>query len=132
VSGDNDTRGYDEPTDMKRALIQDGVPADKVYCDYAGFRSLDSIVRAKKVFGQERVTIVSQRFHNERCLYLAQSSGLDAVAFNAAGIRFEWALKTYIREAFARVKAVLDVNLLGVGPKFLGPAVSLDEPPRDA
>ena len=132
VSGDNHICGYDEPTDMKRALIQAGVPADKIYCDYAGFRSLDSVVRAKKVFGQDRVIVVSQRFHNERSLYLAQRSGLDAVAFNAAGIRFGWALKTYIREAFARVKAVLDVDLLGVEPKFLGPAVSLDEPPQDA
>jgi SanA protein len=132
VSGDNHRRGYDEPTDMKEALVALGVPKEKVYCDYAGFRTLDSIVRAKKVFGQTRITIVSQRFHNERSLYLAQANGLDAVAYNAEDIKLEWALKTYVREAFARVKAVLDVNLLRTQPKFLGPPVRLDQPAQDA
>ncbi len=132
VSGDNHTHGYDEPTDMKAALVEKGVPAGKIYCDYAGFRTLDSIVRAKEVFSQTKLTIISQRFHNERSLYLAQSYGIDAIAFNAADVKLEWALKTYVREAFARVKAVFDVLLLNTQPKFLGGKVSLDQPPQDA
>jgi len=83
-------------------------------------------------FGQSRITIVSQRFHHECSLYSAQSYRLDAIAFNAEDIRLKWALRPYIREAFARVKAVLDFHVLGAIPKFLGPKVSLDEPPQDA
>ena len=132
VSGDNHVQGYDEPTDMKAALVAKGVPASKIYCDYAGFRTLDSIVRAKEVFGQERIIIVSQRFHNERSLYLASCYGLDAIAFNATDVKLEWALKTYVREAFARVLAVLDTHLLATNPKYLGAKVSLDLPPQDA
>lgn len=132
VSGDNHVHGYDEPTDMKAELVAKGVPADKIYCDYAGFRTLDSIVRAKEVFGQTKLTIISQRFHTERSLYLASCYGIDAIAFNAPDVKLEWALKTYVREAFARVKAVLDTNLLETKPKFLGPKVSLDAPPHDA
>lgn len=125
VSGDNHRNGYDEPTDMKQALIAAGVPEAKITCDYAGLRTLDSVVRAQKVFGLHQVLLVSQRFQNERALYLAQGCGLDAIGFNAADIKLQWALKTYIREAFARVKAVLDVHVLHTQPKFLGPPVKV-------
>lgn len=123
VSGDNHHEGYDEPTDMKEALIEAGVPESKITCDYAGFRTLDSVVRAKKVFSQERITIVSQPFHNERAVYLARCNGIDAIALNAEDVKFEWALKIYIREAFARVKGVLDVNVLHTQPHFVGEPV---------
>ncbi|MDB6116593.1 MAG: protein SanA [Verrucomicrobiaceae bacterium] len=126
VSGDNSHDGYDEPTDMKEALIAAGVPESKITCDYAGFRTLDSVVRARKVFGQTQVIIISQRFHNERALYLAKCYGLDAIAFNAQSVELEGAPKTYIREVFARVKAVMDVHVLHTQPKFLGPLVKLE------
>lgn len=125
VSGDNHVRGYDEPTDMKEALIAAGVPAGRVFCDYAGFRTLDSVLRAKEVFGQQRVVFVSQRFHNERAIYLASQFGMDAVGFNAADVRFGSAAKTYFREVLARGKAVLDTTLLRTQPKFLGPHVEI-------
>lgn len=127
VSGDNHHEGYDEPTDMKEALIAAGVPENKITCDYAGFRTLDSVVRAKKVFGQERITIVSQPFHNERAIYLARCNGIDAIGLNAEDVKFEWALKIYIREAFARVRAVLDVNVLHTQPHFLGEPMKVAE-----
>jgi len=126
VSGDNHNEGYDEPTDMKEALIAAGVPEAKITCDYAGFRTLDSIARAKKVFGQKQVIIVSQRFHNERALYLAKCYGLDAIAFNATGVALEYAPSTYFREIFARVKAVLDMHVLHTQPKFLGVPVKVE------
>ena len=126
VSGDNNREGYDEPTDMKQALIAAGVPESKITCDYAGFRTLDSIARAKKVFGQKQVLIISQRFHNERALYLAKCYGLDATAYNAEDVELEHALKTYFREAFARVKAVMDMHVLHTQPKFLGPPVKIE------
>jgi SanA protein len=125
VSGDNGTQGYDEPTEMKRVLVQMGVPEAKIVCDYAGFRTLDSVVRAKEVFGQQRVIFVSQRFHNARAIYLAQAYGIEAWGLNAADVPVALSVKTFLREKLACVKAVLDVNVLGTQPKFLGEKVAV-------
>jgi SanA protein len=125
VSGDNSTENYDEPTEMKAALVAQGVPEEVIYCDYAGFRTLDSVVRAGSIFGQKKITVVSQRFHNERALFLAQSHGLDAIALNAEDVPVRNAVMTEMREVLARVAAVLDCWVLGTGPKFLGPAVAI-------
>ena len=83
VSGDNHRRGYDEPSDLKEALMAAGVPEDRVTCDYAGFRTLDSVMRAKEVFGLDAFVVVSQPFHNERAIFLARAKGIDAAGFNA-------------------------------------------------
>lgn len=123
VSGDNGTQSYDEPTDMKIALIKLGVPMEKIVCDYAGFRTLDSVVRAKEVFGQQRMIFVSQRFHNARAIYLAQASGIEAYGLDARDVPVALSVKTFLREKLACVKAVLDVNVLGTKPKFLGEKV---------
>lgn len=125
VSGDNSTPGYDEPTDMKRELMQMGVPAEKIACDYAGFRTLDSVVRAREVFGQPRVIFVSQRFHNARAIYLARASGIEAHGLDATDVPVALSVKTFLREKLACVKAVLDVNVLGTKPRFLGEKVSV-------
>jgi len=125
VSGDNGTRGYDEPTEMKLALVQLGVPEARIVCDYAGFRTLDSVVRAKEIFGQARVVFVSQRFHNERAIYLAGTQGTDACGFNAGDVPVAQSPKTFLREKLACVKAVLDVTVLGTRPKFLGEKVAV-------
>ena len=60
VSGDNSVKGYDEPTDFKDELVKRGIPPEKIFLDYAGFRTLDSVIRAKEIFGQEQITIISQ------------------------------------------------------------------------
>ncbi|MDI1311279.1 ElyC/SanA/YdcF family protein [Prosthecobacter sp.] len=125
VSGDNGTQGYDEPTDMKRVLMQLGVPTEKIVCDYAGFRTLDSVVRAKEVFGQQRVIFVSQRFHNARAIYLARAFGIEAYGMDAQDVPVALSVKTFLREKLACVKAVLDVNVLGTQPRFLGEKVSM-------
>lgn len=125
VSGDNSTKEYDEPADMKSALVALGIPEARIHCDYAGFRTLDSVVRMKEVFGQARFIIVSQRFHNERAVFIARGKGLDVAAFNAPGVPLGSAPMTYLRESLARLKAVLDVKLLGTAPKFLGPPVRI-------
>lgn len=130
ASGDNRRADYDEPSAMKAALVARGVPAERIHCDYAGFRTLDSVVRAAEVFGQRRLVIVSQRFHNERALYLARAHGLDAYAYDAAPVaRGGWARG---REWAARAAAFLDVNLFGTAPKFLGPAIDVSAPAVDA
>jgi len=120
LSGDNHVQGYDEPTDMKNALLEKGVPADRLYLDYAGFRTLDSVVRAKEIFGQERFTIISQRFHNQRAIFIARHRGIDAIAFDAPEVALRYSFKTQCREQFAKVKAVLDIYLFRKQPHFLG------------
>ena len=124
VSGDNSTKDYDEPSDFKKELIKRGIPEDRIFLDYAGFRTLDSVIRAKEIFGQDSITIISQKFHNERAIYLAEKHGIDAVGFNAKDIKGKYGLKTKIREAFARVKVFIDV-LFDVQPKFLGEKIEI-------
>ncbi len=121
VSGDNGTDYYNEVAYMKEKLVELGVPEDAVTCDHAGFRTLDSIVRARRIFGVEDVTIVSQRFHNARAIYLADYNGVNAVAFNARPAPWGWRAKAMIRELAARVVAFGEVHFFGCNPKFLGP-----------
>lgn len=123
VSGDNHVRGYDEPSDMRDALVAAGVPAEAVSLDYAGFRTLDSVVRARKVFGQTQLMIVSEAFHNYRALFICRYCGIDAVAFNAQPVSLRVSCWPAVREYLARVKVVLDLYVLRTQPKFLGEPV---------
>ncbi len=121
LSGDNHRDSYNEPRDMKALLVKFGVPEAKITLDYAGFRTLDSVVRSKKIFGQNSICIVSQAFHTPRALFIAGHYDMDAVAYNAAineeAVRYEQVL---FREYFARVKAFLDLYILDTQPRFLG------------
>ncbi|SMG07136.1 SanA/YdcF family protein [Arenibacter troitsensis] len=124
VSGDNSTQYYNEPTVFKKDLVQGGIPSEKIFLDYAGFRTLDSMVRAKHIFGLDSVTIISQKFHNERAIYLAEKKGLYAIGFNADGISLNQGLKVQIREYFARVKVFIDLTL-NTQPKFFGDKIEI-------
>jgi SanA protein len=123
VSGDNSRVGYNEPLQMKEDLVQLGVDPSIIFLDYAGFRTFDSMVRLREVFGQDSVTVISQPFHNERAIYIASKRGIVAVGFNARNVRGGF-LDASIREKFARVKVFVD-QLVGEKPKFLGPKVSI-------
>jgi SanA protein len=123
VSGDNGTAEYNEPGDMRADLIALGVPAEHITADYAGFRTLDSIYRAGDVFGLDSYIVVSQPFHIERALYLADQRGHDAVGYGARGPQGVHFQRNRAREVLARAKAVLDVEILHIGPKFLGEPV---------
>lgn len=127
VSGDNRTQYYNEPKTMKRALVEAGVPEDRIVCDYAGRRTLDSVVRAKEIFGVEQVVFISQEFQNERAAYLARANGLEYSGFNAQDLKVRSGWKTRLREVGARVKMWLDVNVLGTRPEILGPPESLPD-----
>ncbi len=121
VSGDNATPYYNEPVRMRRDLIKQGVPKRKIYLDFAGFRTLDSVVRAKNIFGLKKYTIISQRFHLERALFLARASGADAIGFVAKDFKgTKAAMRMLFREYAARVKAFLDIYILHTSPKFIG------------
>jgi SanA protein len=109
VSGDNGSKSYDEPTTMQDDLVAAGIPKEKIFMDYAGFRTLDSILRCKYVFGENNITIISQPFHNERAVFIANHKGLNAVAFNAKDVNKNAGFKTQLREKFARLKMLLDL-----------------------
>ena len=119
VSGDNSTRYYNEPKDMTEALIKKGVPKKVIFSDFAGFRTLDSVIRCKKVFGQNKFTVISQQFHNKRAIYIGSNYGIDVIGFNAKDVVGYAGFKTNIREILARVKVFIDL-ILGTKPKFLG------------
>ena len=124
VSGDNSQKNYNEPEDMKNELVLHGIPEEKIYLDFAGFRTLDSVIRARDIFGQSRFVIISQKFHNERAIYLAQENNIEAYGFNAKDVHQYAGIKTKIREYFARVKVFVDL-LLNVEPKFSGEKIKI-------
>lgn len=124
ISGDNSTKNYNEPAMMKEDLVQRGIPENKLFLDYAGFRTLDAVVRSKAVFGQDSVTVISQQFHNERAMYLAEHKDIYAVGFNAKSVSARYGFKTALREKFARVKVLIDL-VLGVKPKFYGDSIEI-------
>jgi SanA protein len=125
ISGDNSTTDYNEPVDFRNDLIKLGVDSNHIYLDYAGFRTFDSMIRLKKIFGQDSVTIISQQFHNERALYIAKREGIVAVGFNARDVNAKQGFKVQIREKLARVKLFVDY-LAGTEPKFLGEKVRIE------
>ena len=122
VSGDNHIASYDEPTDMRDALVAAGVPAEAITCDYAGFRTLDSVVRSKEIFNLQKCTIITEKFHSPRAVWIARQHGLDAIAFAAPDVGLKsWSLRADVREQLARNWCAVDLYLLHRNPKFLGP-----------
>jgi SanA protein len=121
LSGDNRTMFYNEPWEMRKALIAEGVPEDAITLDYAGLRTLDSVVRSKKIFGQNKITIITQPFHSYRALFISNFYHIDAVAMVTEEPGFDESVKLRVREYFARTKAVLDLYVFNTSPRFLGP-----------
>ncbi|EJD6375938.1 MULTISPECIES: outer membrane permeability protein SanA [Providencia] len=126
LSGDNGAHNYNEPINMRKDLIKEGVPASKIVLDFAGFRTLDSVVRTKKVFDTDNFTIITQRFHCERAVFIAKHKGIDAQCLavpTPSGM-----YKVRIREVFARLGALADLYILKREPKFLGEQESIPAP----
>jgi SanA protein len=122
VSGDNSTFYYNEPALMKEDLVARGVPPNRIYMDNAGFRTLDSILRCRDIFGQDHITIISQAFHNQRAVFIANHKHIDAIAFNALdGDSF---MDEVVREKLARVKMVFDL-LLNTQAKYYGDTIDI-------
>ncbi|MCG7497150.1 YdcF family protein [Vibrio sp. Of7-15] len=132
LSGDNAHRSYNEPWTMKRDLLKAGIEDKNITLDYAGFRTLDSIVRAKEVFEANHFVIISQKFHCERALFIANHYDIDSVCLAVPSPEGLANMKIRMREILARTKAVLDLYVLNVQPKFLGPKepISIQESPQ--
>lgn len=124
VSGDNSRKDYNEPETFNTDLIAAGIPESCIYLDFAGFRTLDSIYRAKAIFQQESFIVISQEFHNQRAIYLAKQFNLNAVGFNAKEVSKCYGLKTRLREYLAKTKAVLDI-IINKKPKYLGETIDI-------
>lgn len=120
VSGDNRTRFYNEPVEMRKALMKLGVPESAITLDYAGLRTLDSVIRSKEIFGQDNITIITQPFHSYRALFISNYFHINAVALVAREPDNEPAVQVYVREYFARAKAILDLYVLKTSPRHLG------------
>lgn len=132
VSGANPSQAYNEPRKMYQALRRHGVPDAAITLDYAGFRTLDSIVRAQRIFGLRAFVIVSQRYHEYRALFLAKHEGIEAIGYTWPGEDRRQPLRTEAREYLARIKAVLDLYVLHTRPRFLGPRRPIDLGPSSA
>jgi SanA protein len=124
VSGDNRRKNYNEPFDMKNELLKSGIPDSVIFLDYAGFRTYDSVIRLNRIFGQKSFTIISQKFHNQRAVFIAEHLGLHAVGYNAEDVFSYQGFKTKLREKFARVKVFIDF-LIDKKPKFLGKKIEI-------
>ena len=120
VSGDNETIYYNEPKKMEQALIEKGIPESSITLDLSGLRTLDSVVRCKEVFGVTEVTIVTQKFHSYRALFLSNYNNLDAVVLTTQSLRTKGSISVLLREHLARFKAVLDLYVLNTAPKNMG------------
>ena len=125
LSGDNHIRGYDEPTEMKNALLKLGVPESAMTLDYAGLRTLDSMERARKIFGQTKLTIITEDFHAARSVFLARHFGIEPVLFCAEKLPPMWTRNMRVREMAARVWALFDVYVWRRGARHLGEQIQI-------
>lgn len=133
LSGDNAQQNYNEPMTMRKDLIAGGVNPTHIVMDYAGFRTLDSVVRTRKVFDTNDFIIITQRFHCERALFIARYMGIQAQCFAVASPKN--ILSVRLREFGARLGALADLYLFKREPRFLGPLVPIPPPydvPEDA
>jgi SanA protein len=111
---------------MKRVAVAQGVPANQVNLDFAGFRTYDTCYRARKIFGIERAVLVTQRYHLPRALFLARAFGIDAVGLVAGGDNYPRQRYYNLREFVATTVAWYQVNVTHPTPRFLGERVDLE------
>lgn len=125
-SGDHGTKGYDEVSAMQAYAQEQGVPPEDIFLDHAGFSTYESIVRAKEVFGADKILVVTQPFHLSRAVYIARSIGLDAYGMTSDLRPYRRAWYNELREIAARAKDVFYVNLWKPAPKYLGDPIDLN------
>ena len=125
VSGDNRRKDYNEAKDMKDDIIKLGINENDIVCDYAGLRTLDSIIRFKEVFNQKQGIVISQKFHNNRAIYIGRSRGIELYGYNANDVDRYNGFKTRLREIISKFVCVLDIEIFKTNPKHLGAQISI-------
>ena len=130
VSGANPDSTYNEPRQMWRELTKAGIPSQAITMDFAGVRTFDSISRAKAVFNLEQMTVITQEYHAYRAVFIAKKLNIRVAGYAATSDSIGVFSRTYLREVFARVKAVLDIYVLSTEPKFLGGPEAVNAAPE--
>lgn len=119
VSGDHGSAHYDEVAAMSSWLVSHGVPTHDIVRDHAGFRTLDTMERAKRVFSVERALVCTQRFHLDRAVFLARRAGIEARGVVADRARYDGHRWNHLRETLARSAAFVDSYIIGREPRYL-------------
>lgn len=110
VSGDNMAKEYNEPDAMRSYLIRAGIPAGDVVADYAGFDTYDSCARAQRIFGVDRLIVVTQGYHLPRAVATCRALGVDAAGVGDDAFRDTEAwTRGAVRDQVACVKTVIDL-----------------------
>jgi SanA protein len=120
----------EEPSAMRAGLIERGVPAQAIYRDPAGYRTWDSVLRARDVYGQKRMIIVSQRFHLDRALFIARHEGIDAIGLAARNVDTPYSIFTELRRYPSALRAYYDVWTHAKVRDGAGKVVVGVDPPR--
>ena len=126
MSGDHGRAEHDEVNAMKKYSMRQGIPSEDIFMDHAGFETYDSLYRAKKIFGAEKIVIVTQKYHLYRALYIADKLGLDARGV-ASDLRFYSKKMAYwkFREYLARIKSFIKCISMPEA-KYLGEPIDLN------
>jgi SanA protein len=120
MTGDNSRRDYNEPEAMRQFAVALGVPERDIVLDYAGFRTYDSLFRARDIFGVRQALLVTQSYHLPRALYTAHRLGIDAEGVAAERRRYAEQSSLDRREVLAVFNAWLQTNITHPHPHFLG------------
>ncbi|MDO5044706.1 MAG: ElyC/SanA/YdcF family protein [Coriobacteriia bacterium] len=124
-SGDHGQTSYDETGNMKAYLIAQGIPADHIFEDHAGFSTYETVYRADAIFGAQKLAYVSQEYHLFRTLYVAQMLGQTQSFGVICDTRlYEGQSYRDAREVVARTKDFLQVKFGGT-PTYLGDPIDL-------
>lgn len=109
VSGSSEEIYYNEPRTMRQALIKQGVPDSVIIMDPGGFRTFTSVLRAREAFNIDTLTVISNRFHLYRALFIAQQNKVEAIGYACEYVPLRTSFLTRIREIVARLRAIIDI-----------------------
>lgn len=124
LSGDHGQKNYDEVNNMKKYLLDKGVPTEDIFLDHAGFNTYNTMIRAKKIFEIDKAIIVTQKFHLPRAVYIARTNGIEAYGYVADKRKYDAWVLNQIREFLARTKSFFEI-MFNVSPKFLGEKIPI-------
>ncbi len=124
MSGDHGTATYDEVDAMKRYAVEAGIPSEDVFMDHAGFSTYETMSRAIRIFGADKVIVVTQQYHLYRALYIAKALGIEAYGVDADYRQYSGQLARDVREVLARVKD-FGMSIFQPEPTYLGDAIPI-------